>query len=187
MPDAEAAQEAAAYLDSCIKEQDSSGGVISCRICGVPAGIGDPVFGKLDAALAGAMMSIGAVKAVEIGDGILAGASKASLNNDAFQMTEEGNVGKTTNHAGGILGGISDGSDIFFRVHVKPTPSISRPQDTVTKDHQNTILEIHGRHDPVIAPRAVVVVEAMAAAVLVDALFSNMSARMESVIRFYKS
>ncbi len=186
MPDAEAFKKAAAWLDTCIHDQDSSGGVIECRITGVPAGLGDPVFGKLDAALAGAMMSIGAVKAVEIGDGVLVGTSRGSLNNDSFYMEADGSVAKASNHSGGILGGISDGSELFFRVHVKPTPSISLPQKTITNDHQDTTLEIHGRHDPIIAPRAVVVVEAMAALVLADALLSNISARLESVQRFHK-
>ncbi len=185
MPDAKAAEKASEYLEKCIASQDSSGGVIECRITGVPAGLGDPVFGKLDAMLAAGIMSIGAVKAVEIGDGIHASSALGSENNDSFHM-KDGEIEKLTNHAGGILGGISDGSTIRIRAHVKPTPSISRPQQTVTKDGEDLSLEIHGRHDPVIVPRAVVVCESMAAITIVDALFSNMSSRMDRILDFYK-
>lgn len=185
MPDMDAAGKAGAFLEKCMEENDSAGGVIECRINGVPAGLGDPVFGKLDAVFAQALMSIGAVKAVEVGDGIQVSHLKGSENNDGFQAGN-GVITKTSNHAGGILGGISDGGEILLRAHIKPTPSISRPQQTVTKDGEPLSLEIHGRHDPVIVPRAVVVVEAMAAIVLTDALFSNMSSRMERVKDFYK-
>lgn len=185
MPDAQAAQEASVYLEKCLSEKDSAGGIIECRITGVPAGLGDPVFGKLDALLAQAVMSIGAVKGVEIGDGFAASTSHASANNDAFQNLE-GTIQKITNHAGGILGGISDGSEIILRAAVKPTPSISQTQRTVTNTGENIQLEIHGRHDPVIVPRAVVVVEAMCALTLIDALFSNMHSQLEKIINFYK-
>ena len=185
MPDADAAAEATAYLENCIKNQDSAGGVIECRINGVPAGLGDPVFGKLDALLAQAVMSIGAVKAVEIGDGIAVANANGSDNNDGFFMQDD-QIQKSTNHAGGILGGISDGSEIILRASVKPTPSISQPQKTVTNTGEELELEIHGRHDPIIVPRAVVVVEAMCAITLVDALFSNMSSRMDKIVDFYK-
>lgn len=185
MPDAQAAREAGEYLEQCMKNQDSAGGVIECRITGVPAGIGDPVFGKLDALLAQALMSIGAVKAVEIGDGTAAASLNGSTDNDGFQ-NKDGQIIKTSNHAGGILGGISDGSEIVLRAYIKPTPSISQPQRTVTNDGTEFDMEIHGRHDPVIVPRAVVVVEAMAAMTITDALFSNMSARMDNLCSFYK-
>lgn len=185
MPDAQAAEKAEAYLEACMKEQDSAGGVIECRIQGVPAGLGSPVFEKLDAVLAQAVMSVGAVKAVEIGEGIRAAELKGSSDNDGF-YSEDGEIKKTSNHAGGIMGGISDGSEIILRAAVKPTPSISRPQNTVTDTGENISLEIHGRHDPVIVPRAVVVVEAMCAMALTDALFTNMSARLEHVQEFYR-
>lgn len=185
MPDADAAARAGEYLEQCMKNQDSAGGVIECRINGVPAGLGDPVFGKLDALFAQALMSVGAVKAVEIGDGTAVTSLNGSTNNDSFRC-ENGIITKTSNHAGGIMGGISDGSEIILRAHIKPTPSISQPQQTVTKDGENLSLEIHGRHDPVIVPRAVVVVESMAAITLVDALFANMSARMDRICDFYK-
>lgn len=184
MPDMVAAKNAIKYLESCMRKNDSAGGVIECRINGVPAGIGDPVFGKLDAAFAQALMSIGAVKAVEIGDGAKVSTMRGSENNDGFHM-ENGRIVKSTNHSGGILGGISDGSEILLRAHVKPTPSIAQPQQTVTTTGEDISIEIKGRHDPVIVPRAVVVVESMAAITLVDAMFSNMSARMDYVKDFY--
>lgn len=185
MPDAEAAQEAAAYLEQCMKAHDSAGGVIECRIQGVPAGLGTPVFEKLDAMLAQAVMSIGAVKGVEIGDGFQVCTMNGSQDNDGFRA-ENGRIEKTSNHAGGIMGGISDGSEIILRAAVKPTASISQPQDTVTNTGENISLEIHGRHDPVIVPRAVVVVESMCALVLTDALFTNMSARLDRIQKFYE-
>lgn len=186
MPDADAAVKASAYLETCMQEHDSSGGVIECIIDGMPAGIGEPVFDKLDANLAKAIFSIGAVKGFEIGDGFLVSFAKGSENNDAFFYDENGNVGKKTNHAGGILGGMSDGAPIVFRAAVKPTPSIFKAQQTVNRSGENVTLEIKGRHDPVIVPRAVVVVESMAALVLVDALMENMSSRLEHMIEFYK-
>ena len=185
MPDRHASALAEAYLKETMAQSDSSGGVMECLIEGVPAGIGDPVFEKLDANLGKALLSIGAVKAVEIGDGIQVSKAKGSENNDAFCMN--GNrITKKSNHAGGILGGISDGSSILLRAHVKPTPSIFRPQDTVNKNGEGISLQIKGRHDPVILPRAVVVMESMVAITLLDALLVNMSAKAENVISFYK-
>ena len=163
MPDAAAAEKASAYLEECMKNHDSSGGVIECIIDGMPAGIGDPVFEKLDANLAKAVFSIGAVKGFEIGDGFLASFAKGSENNDPFFYDEKGNVCKKTNHAGGILGGMSDGSPIVFRAAIKPTPSIFQKQETINRKGENIEIEIQGRHDPIIVPRAVVVVESMAA------------------------
>ena len=185
MPDAQAAVKAGEYLEECMKNQDSAGGVIECRITGTPAGLGEPVFDKLSALLAHALMSIGAVKAVEIGDGIAVTSSNGSTDNDGFTV-KDGEIIKTSNHAGGIMGGISDGSEIILRAHIKPTPSISQPQQTVTKDKEPLSLEIHGRHDPVIVPRAVVVVESMTAITLADALFVNMSSQMDKVRDFYR-
>lgn len=184
MPSNAYAQKASAYLEECIKNQDSSGGIIECVVTGMPVGIGDTVFEKLDANLAKAMLSIGAVKGFEIGDGFKAADTKGSINNDSFH-TKDGRITKDTNHAGGVLGGMSDGSKIIFRGAVKPTPSISQPQSTVTKDGENTEMIIKGRHDPVIVPRAVVVVESMAAITILDLLFTNMSARMDKLKSFY--
>ncbi len=151
---------------------------------GLPAGIGDPVFEKLDANLAKAVMSIGAVKAVEIGDGIQVAARRGSENNDAFHM-EDGAVTKTTNHAGGILGGISDGDAVVVRAWVKPTPSIFLGQRTVNQSGEEIEVHIKGRHDPIIVPRAVVVLECMTALTVLDAMLLNMSARLDRVRDFY--
>lgn len=185
MPDRQASEKAEAYLAECMKAYDSAGGVIECRIEDCPAGIGEPVFEKLDAELSKAIMSIGAVKAVEIGDGISAAQHRGSENNDAFRM-QDGTVTKSTNHAGGILGGISDGSTIILRAHIKPTPSIFSSQQTINRQGENIEIAIKGRHDPVVVPRAVVVVESMAAITLLDALLVNMSARMENLKKIYK-
>ncbi len=186
MPDYETSRKAEAYLEDCMKNYDSAGGVIECKIEGFPAGIGEPVFDKLDANLSKAIMSIGAVKAVEIGDGIQVSTKRGSENNDAFTM-KDGKVTKVTNHAGGILGGISDGASILLRAHVKPTPSIFSPQQTVNKQGENIEVSIKGRHDPVVVPRAVVVVEAMAAITLLDSLLVNMSSRIENLAKIYKN
>ena len=172
MPNSEYAQQAAAYLEQCISDQDSSGGLIECIIEGMPAGVGEPVFDKLDASLAKAVMSIGAVKGVEIGDGFSVTSSKGSINNDSF-ISENGQVLKQTNHSGGILGAI------------KPTPSISQPQKTVNTAGENIEIAISGRHDPVIVPRAVVVVESMAAITLTDLLMQNMTSRIEYLKNIY--
>ena len=184
MPDYVASREAEAYLQSCMEEKDSSGGVIECRISGMPVGIGETVFDKLDANLGKAVFSIGAVKAVEIGDGFRAAQAKGSENNDAF-VSHEGKIEKKTNHAGGILGGMSDGATFLLRAHIKPTPSFFRRQESVNQAGENIALEIRGRHDPVIVPRAVVVVEAMAALTIVDLLFQNMHARLDRITEFY--
>ncbi len=178
MPDEVAAATAAEYLEKLIQEQDSCGGVVECVIHGMPAGVGEPVFDKLDACLAKAIMSIGAVKGFEIGDGFAAARSRGSVNNDAFYMDGDGAVRKSTNHSGGILGGISDGSDIIFRAAFKPTPSISREQRTVNRNGENVEILIKGRHDPIVVPRAVVVVEAMAALTVADLLLLGRSSRV---------
>ncbi len=184
MPDYHASLRAESYLRDTMEALDSAGGVMECLVEGMPAGIGEPVFDKLDACLSKAVMSIGAVKAVEIGDGIKVSEAKGSDNNDAFYM-DGSKVSKRTNHAGGILGGISDGSPILVRAHVKPTPSIFRTQETVDKNNRDISVQIKGRHDPVIVPRAVVVMEAMVALTIADALLLNMSAQTEHMIQFY--
>ncbi len=160
-PDMAAAM--AEAIAAAMSDRDSVGGVIECHVEGVPAGWGEPVFDKLDAELAGAMLSIGAVKGIEIGDGFAAALRRGSENNDAMNAS-----GFVTNHAGGILGGISTGAEIVFRIAVKPTPSISRKQHTVDSGNRECECEIKGRHDPCLCPRMVPVVEAMAALVLMD-------------------
>lgn len=185
MPDAVAAKLAEAYLDNCRAQQDSCGGVVECVIRGLPAGIGEPCFEKLNANLAKAVCSVGAVKGFEIGDGFAAARSRGSENNDAFYRKEDGTVGKRTNHAGGALGGISDGSDIVFRAAFKPTPSVSREQATVNRAHEDITVSVRGRHDPIIVPRAVVVVECMAALTALDMLLVGMTSRLDRIKEFW--
>jgi chorismate synthase len=147
---------------------DSVGGIIRVTVAGCPPGLGDPVFGKLDALIAGAMMGIGGVKGVSIGDGFAAARMKGSEHNDPMDRT-----GFLSNHAGGILGGISSGAEIVVRLAVKPTASISLPQKTITKEGKETIIQVKGRHDPCIVPRVVPVAEAMLSLVLADALLEQ--------------
>lgn len=152
---------------------DSVGGVIECAATGMPAGLGDPMFGGVENRLAAALFGIPAVKGVEFGDGFASARAHGSENNDPF-AEEDGRVVTETNHAGGILGGITNGMPIVLRTAVKPTASISRPQRTVSLSAgENTDLVIHGRHDPCIAHRAVPVVEAVTAAVLLDLLLEG--------------
>ncbi len=186
MPDKTADEKAAAYLKECMMNKDSAGGVVECIVEGLPAGVGDPVFEKLDANLAKALMSIGAVKAIEIGDGVQVSKAAGSENNDPF-VCENNVLSKKSNHAGGILGGISDGAPVVIRAHIKPTPSIFQPQETVNRDMENINIQIKGRHDPVIVPRAVVVVESMTALAILDACMQNMTARLEYLTGFYKN
>lgn len=148
---------------------DSVGGIVEVIAKGIPPGIGDPVSGKLDAAIAHAMMGIGSVKGVEIGEGFHAAALFGSENND--EITPGGFL---TNHAGGILGGISTGADIIVRIAVKPTPSISREQRTITRTGTPAMISVKGRHDPCIAPRVVPVAESMMALVLADGLLEHL-------------
>ncbi len=147
---------------------------------------GEPVFEKLSANLGKAILSIGAVKAFEIGDGTAVAHALGHTNNDQYTRDPDGKIIKLTNHSGGILGGISDGSDIFLRVSVKPTPSISREQSTITKDGGSRQISVKGRHDPVIVPRAVVVVESMAAITLVDMLMCSITSNMTNLERFFR-
>ena len=186
MPDVQAAAQAEAYLQEKMRELDSSGGIVECVITGMPVGIGEPVFDKLSANLGKAILSIGAVKGFEIGDGFSAAQSVGSENNDDF-YNHNGKIEKKTNHAGGILGGMSDGSVITFRAAFKPTPSIAQPQQTVNREGEDTEIVIHGRHDPIIVPRAVVVVETMAAVTVLDLLLQNMGSSLEGVKNFYRS
>ena len=194
MPDAQAAAQAEARLEELMAGKDSCGGVVECIIRGMPAGAGEPVFEKLDANLAKAMLSIGAVKGFEIGDGFAASRARGSENNDPFCISHQaadgspylsGRIEKQTNHSGGTLGGISDGSDIVMRAAFKPTPSIARPQHTVNQKGEETVVEIKGRHDPIIVPRAVVVVEAMAALTAADMLLLSMTSRLDRVQAFF--
>lgn len=206
------------------EEGDSAGGVVECRVNGLFPGVGEPVFDKLDARIAEGIMSIGAVKAVEIGDGVAASKALGSENNDSFFTVEafpesrrgdisteeagesdesddserggtEGDyflennlirLKKKSNHSGGILGGMSDGSEILIRASFKPTPSISKVQNTVKESGEPISIKIKGRHDPTVVERATVVVEAMTAIVVLDCLLENMSARLENVKKIYR-
>ena len=167
-PDALMAEEMFNYIDETRKKGDSIGGVITCIAKGVPAGWGEPVFDKLHAELGKAMLSINAVKGFDYGSGFDGTDLYGSEHNDAFYTNKEGQVKTKTNHAGGILGGISNGEDIYFRVAFKPTATIMKDQDSVNEAGDAVIVSGKGRHDPCVLPRAVPIVEAMAALVLVD-------------------
>ncbi|HEY2615182.1 MAG TPA: chorismate synthase [Chthoniobacterales bacterium] len=166
-PDPAAAELMTALIQSVRDEGDSLGGVIECVIRGISAGLGEPIFDKLEADLAKAMLSLPASKGFEIGSGFAATRMKGSQHNDPFEVRDE-KIRTTTNNSGGIQGGISNGEDIFFRVAFKPTSTITRDQKTVTASHEATTLAARGRHDPCVLPRAVPIVEAMAALVLCD-------------------
>lgn len=167
--------DAALFADTITRaaaEGDSVGGMVECRVNGFRAGIGDPVFGKLQQRLASAMMSIGGAKGFEYGDGFAIARSRGSEAAD-LMTAYDGKILYKSNHSGGIQGGISNGEEIIFRVAFKPTPTIAKPLETVTASKENTILRAAGRHDPCIALRAVPVVEAMAALTLLDAALTD--------------
>jgi len=162
-------------------KHDSVGGVVLTTATGVPVGLGEPLYYKLDAILAEAMMGINAAKAVEIGDGILTTHMKGSQNNDPIRKD-----GFESNHSGGILGGISNGDTLIVKTHFKPTPSIFQAQDTITTDGDEVVCELKGRHDPCVAIRGTVVCEAMMALVLADMTLLNMGKKMEHLESIYK-
>ena len=154
-------------------EQDSVGGVIRCFALGVPAGLGEPMFGGVENRLAAALFGIPAVRGVSFGTGFAAAGMRGSQHNDPFVM-ENGAVRARTNHAGGVLGGITSGMPLVVNVAFKPTASISQAQDTVDLEaRENTELVIHGRHDPCIVPRAVPVVEAVTALTILDMILED--------------
>jgi chorismate synthase len=167
-PDSEKAQEMIKLIEQVRDEGDSVGGVIRGVIKHVPVGLGEPVFDKLSADLGKAMMSINAVKGFEIGSGFEGTKMRGSEHNDEFITDDQGNIQTKTNHAGGTLGGISNGQTIYFRVAIKPVSTIKKQQHTLTREKQETILEATGRHDPCVLPRAVPIVDAMAALVIMD-------------------
>ena len=184
MPSNETAQKTLELISKARENMDSIGGVVECMVTGLKPGIGETVFDKLDAMLAYAIMGIGGVKAFEVGEGIHASTMYGSEYNDGFCI-KDGKVSKTTNHSGGILGGMSDGSTIFLKAHFKPTPSIARAQQTITTSLEETTIEITGRHDPVIVPRAVVVVESMVALTLADLILCNLGSNMDTILKAY--
>lgn len=167
-PDQEIAKKMISLVESVRDEGDSVGGVIQGIIRGVPAGLGEPVFDKLSADLGKAMLSINAVKGFDIGSGFSGVSQKGSQHNDPFYTDGNGKVRTTTNFAGGTHGGISTGEDIYFRVAFKPVSTIKKEQQTITKDKQPVKLEGAGRHDPCVLPRAVPIVDAMSALVIMD-------------------
>jgi chorismate synthase len=167
-----------AEIDGAIAEGDTLGGIVSATITGVKPGLGEPVFDKLEAELAKAMLSIPSVKAFEMGEGFMAATMKGSQHNDAFTLDEEKTITTASNHAGGTLGGISSGAPISFRVGFKPVSSIKKPQQTITHEgEQGEVNLVAGRHDVCVVPRAVPIVEAMAAIVMADLLLRNRCAK----------
>ncbi len=170
VPDAQAAGDWADYLDALRKSGNSVGAVVEVVARGVPAGLGAPIYGKLDTDLAAAMMSINAVKGVEIGEGMAAAELTGEANADEIFMGNDGQPVYSSNHAGGILGGISTGQDVVVRFAVKPTSSILKPRQTITKSGEATEIITKGRHDPCVGIRAVPVGEAMMACVILDHL-----------------
>jgi chorismate synthase len=177
-PDNQAAEEMVDHIMKLRKKGDSTGGIVEVIAQGVPAGLGEPVFDRLDADLAKAVMSIPAVKGVEIGIGFEAATLSGSQCNDTFTKSGEKIVTKT-NNAGGILGGISNGMDIVLRLVVKPTSSILKEQDTVTIDGKKSKIRVEGRHDPCVSPRAVPIAEAMVSLTLIDHLMRNEHSRLK--------
>ena len=171
-PDPEAAKRMEELILSVKADGDTIGGVITCVIKGCPVGLGEPAFGKLHAALGGAMLSINAVKGFEYGEGFAGVSQRGSEQNDIF-FNDNGVISTRSNHSGGIQGGISNGQDIYFRVAFKPVATLLREQPTVDKDGNETMLEVKGRHDPCVLPRAVPVVEAMAAMTILDYYLIN--------------
>ncbi|HJY53245.1 MAG TPA: chorismate synthase [Candidatus Udaeobacter sp.] len=166
-PDGAAAKKMVSLIENVRAEGDSIGGVIECVARGIPPGLGEPVFDKLEADLARAMLSIPAAKGFEIGSGFAATRMRGSQHNDAFE-TRDGRIRTSTNNSGGVQGGISNGEDIYFRLAFKPPATIALQQKTVTTSKEQTELAARGRHDPCVLPRAVPIVEAMAALVLCD-------------------
>jgi chorismate synthase len=175
-PDTEMAERMIEYIDKIRQDKDSVGGVVSCVVKNAPAGLGDPVFDKLHATLGQAMLSINAVKGFEYGMGFKASSMRGSKHNDEF-YTEDGAVKTRTNRSGGVQGGISNGEEILFRVAFKPVATILKDQNTVDKSGNEVVMKARGRHDPCVVPRAVPIVEAMAAMVVVDAWLMNKTYR----------
>jgi chorismate synthase len=177
-PDPVMAQQMFDYIDSVRKNGDSVGGVVNCVVEGVPAGWGEPVFDKLHAELGKAMLSINAVKGFEYGSGFEGVEMLGSQHNDAFFIDTDRGVHTRTNHSGGIQGGISNGEDIYFKVAFKPVATIMQDQESIDQHGEIAIVQGKGRHDPCVVPRAVPIVESMAALVLADFYLRNKTSRV---------
>lgn len=194
--DPEAVGRMTALIEQVRAEGDSIGGVIQCVVREMPVGLGEPVFDRLEADLAKAMLSINATKGFDIGDGFASAEARGSQNNDTYMLgwrRESGSeelgtrvdraaIRTTTNHGGGTLGGISNGEDIWFRVAFKPPATIAKPQQTVDRSGLPVVLEAHGRHDPCVVPRAVPIVEAMTCLVLADHLLRNRTVQAQNSV-----
>lgn len=176
-PDANIAAQMVARVDQARRSLDSLGGIVEVRARGVPAGLGEPVFDKLQADIGKAMFSIPAIKGLEFGEGFGVAQLRGSQNNDPFIRREDGSIGTASNHHGGILGGISTGEEITLRIAAKPPASIAQAQQTVDQQGEAATIEIHGRHDPTVLPRLVPIAEAMLALVLADHLLRQRMAR----------
>lgn len=172
-PDTEMAEKMISHIKDIRKQGDTIGGMVSCVIKGCPVGLGEPVFDKLHAELGKAMLSINAVKGFEYGSGFNSLKMKGSEHNDLFTTDENGNVKTETNYSGGVQGGISNGMDIYFNVAFKPVATIMQDQSSIDKDGKEATVTGKGRHDPCVVPRAVPIVDAMAALVIVDFLMRN--------------
>ena len=171
-PDAETAQKMITAIEEVKKQGDTIGGVVSCVIKNTPIGLGEPVFQKLHAQLGAAMLGINAVKGFEIGSGFLGTEMRGSQHNDIFELVN-GKIVTKTNNSGGVQGGISNGQDIYFKVAFKPVATILMAQDTININGEKTTINPRGRHDPCVVPRAVPIVESMAALVLADFYLMN--------------
>ncbi len=179
-PDKKMAEKMIDHVMKLRKRGDSVGGVVEVLAMGVPPGLGEPVFDRLDADLAKALMSLPAVKGVEVGSGFAAAELTGSQNNDAF-YSKGGKIHTRTNNAGGILGGISTGEDIVMRFVVKPTSSILKEQETVTASGEKATIQVEGRHDPCVSPRAVPIAEAMVALTLIDHYLRNQLSQVDKI------
>ncbi len=177
-PNKELSLQMVEYLERLKKDGDTAGGIINCVIKNAPTGLGEPVYSKLQADLAGACMGINAAHGFEYGSGFAGATMKGSAHNDPFTKDDAGLIRTTSNNSGGIQGGISNGMDIYFRVAFKPVSTILKPQNTVNEKGEEVTLTAGGRHDPCVVPRAVPIVEAMAALVLVDHYLRNRSSKL---------
>ena len=177
-PDTETAEKMITLIKEVKKDGDTIGGLVSCVITGVPVGLGEPVFDKLHADLGKAMLSINAAKGFEYGSGFAGTELLGSQHNDAFYKDENNHIKTKTNHSGGVQGGISNGMDIYFNVAFKPVATIMQAQDSVDKDGNDAMVTGKGRHDPCVLPRAVPIVEAMAALVIADHLLRNRNSKL---------